>query len=346
VTAAPALIPLPAGYREVSRDWAWLMAPLARDDDGRITDPRANTWRAYHAAWDGWRGWAIEAGVRPALPIRAADLEAHLVGLHEAGKALATIRHRRDALCAIHGMARLPAPRSEDLRWRMREIARKHRSRRRGQARGFRQEHLVVVRETARRPRMLRWAKETAEVAAERGTLEAATCGLLHDGLLRVSEACRARWCDFHLESDGSATLEIPFDKTNPYGEGVAAVWISPETAADVLELRRPGDGAEDRILRSVRPQTLTDRLRRACAAAGLPDSRESRWSGHSGRVGGAQDLAGAGFPEHDIRRAGRWRTNRQLDRYTRRLTPKHGGMARFHAAWSANRAVSAPTAV
>jgi hypothetical protein len=53
-------------------------------------------------------------------------------------------------------------------------------------------------------------------------------------------------------------------------------------------------------------------------------------FSGHSLRVGAAQDLAAAGVSTAAILQAGGWKDERMIRRYLRKLRAREGGMAQF----------------
>ncbi len=52
--------------------------------------------------------------------------------------------------------------------------------------------------------------------------------------------------------------------------------------------------------------------------------------SGHSSRIGAAQDLAGAGFGLPEILIAGGWRSPEMVSRYTEHLAARRGAMAKL----------------
>ena len=60
--------------------------------------------------------------------------------------------------------------------------------------------------------------------------------------------------------------------------------------------------------------------------------------SGHSCRVGMAQDLVAAGFDVVAIMQAGRWRSPEMVARYTERLHAGRGAVARYHRVLAARR--------
>lgn len=58
----------------------------------------------------------------------------------------------------------------------------------------------------------------------------------------------------------------------------------------------------------------------------------EARLSGHSGRVGMAQDLVALGLDLAATMAAGRWSSPAELVRYTRHLAADRGAVARYYA--------------
>ena len=70
--------------------------------------------------------------------------------------------------------------------------------------------------------------------------------------------------------------------------------------------------------------------LKRLAAAAGMEPEVVAGLSGHSTRVGAAQDLRQAGASVLDLQAEGGWRDPRMPGRYTRELDAKQGAMARL----------------
>ena len=64
--------------------------------------------------------------------------------------------------------------------------------------------------------------------------------------------------------------------------------------------------------------------------AAGLPSNAVDLLSGHSTRVGAAQDMIGAGIEMPAILHAGRWKTAGMVSRYGARLLARQSGAARL----------------
>ena len=52
--------------------------------------------------------------------------------------------------------------------------------------------------------------------------------------------------------------------------------------------------------------------------------------SGHSTRIGAAQDLTAAGFGLPEVMQSGGWRTGEMVGRYTQHLAARRGAMAKL----------------
>ena len=64
--------------------------------------------------------------------------------------------------------------------------------------------------------------------------------------------------------------------------------------------------------------------------AAGVSVEEAARISGHSSRVGAAQDMARHGLELPSIMQAGGWRTATMVARYTARLDARRSGAAKL----------------
>ena len=85
--------------------------------------------------------------------------------------------------------------------------------------------------------------------------------------------------------------------------------------ALDAIRMERAED--RDRVFR-LTPRQMTNRIKSACRAAGL---EADVFSGHSGRVGLARMMSGAGAPTETTMRQGRWKSAEMVRRYTRAET-------------------------
>lgn len=171
--------------------------------------------------------------------------------------------------------------------------------------------------------RGMTWAEvESAASAAARsggvgGLRDAALLRLGSDGLLRVSELVAVNRADLEPAEDGSATLRIRRSKTDPAGNG-ATLYVGERTwnttrawiAASGVERKGPLFVPVRRGGTALVAQRMTTRsarriIRTRARAVGI----EGRISGHSLRIGSAQELVRAGVDLPGLMQAGRWRS-------------------------------------
>jgi integrase len=157
---------------------------------------------------------------------------------------------------------------------------------------------------------------------------------------------------DLALQPDGSASLLVRRSKSDQLGEGRLA-YVSPETVALLSTwLSRAGvsDGSlfralqNGRVLGRAMHQLRVNRILKALAeVAGCTSSVTDQLSGHSMRVGAAQDMAAHGIELIAIMQSGGWKSPEVAARYVRSLAVSRSGMARLRAAWLSVREPSTP---
>ena len=143
---------------------------------------------------------------------------------------------------------------------------------------------------------------------------------------------------DIVEENDGSATVLVRRSKADPEGEG-ATLYLAPDSLALVRAwLGRSGVG-EGRVFRSLNRGALGERLdasqvprifKAMAERAGLPGEIVEHISGHSTRVGAAQDMVAEGIAMAAIQNAGRWKTTAMVHRYGERLVARRSGAAQL----------------
>lgn len=175
------------------------------------------------------------------------------------------------------------------------------------------------------------------------------------DTLARADELVALRWDDLHpvdlaLNPDaqlGEATIRIRRSKTDQEGHGAEA-WLSAETVAALTVWRavaprwpaEPGDeGPHTRdgaflfchLSRSGAGERMSPAAVRRVVErrTGEADPLAVGFSGHSLRVGAAQDLLAAGVDLPGLMQAGRWSSPVMPARYTERLRATRGAVAR-----------------
>lgn len=157
--------------------------------------------------------------------------------------------------------------------------------------------------------------------AGRRARRDIALVLVMRDALLRRSEVVALTWADL-----GPSSVTVTRSKTDQEAEG-SVLYLSPAAVRALDAWRTPDAQPGERIFPISPGQVRRILLRRGEAAgvAGL--------SGHSPRVGMAQDLAASGAELPALMTAGRWRSHSMPARYTAALRAERGAVARFRAA-------------
>lgn len=129
------------------------------------------------------------------------------------------------------------------------------------------------------------------------------------------------------MESDGTGRLTVTRSKTDPEGEG-AVLFVSAPTI-EALRAVRPAKASADDSIFGLSDDQIARRVKAAAEAAGLGEG----FTGHSARVGMAQDLARAGAELPALMTAGRWQSPTMPARYTRAEQAGRGAIARYYEA-------------
>ncbi|AJR26854.1 MULTISPECIES: tyrosine-type recombinase/integrase [unclassified Sphingobium] len=312
-----------------------------------------------------WHAWCVKEGRSP-MPADPEDLVHYVNDLDVRGKKPSTLARRVASLGALHrvlGLAQNAAPTEAAIV----RAALKAIRRRRGS----------LQRQAA----PLRLGKALDSNAPEGFTLsalldacgddlqglrDAALLSLGYDAGLRVSELTRVEANHIESQEDGSATLFIPFSKTDQEQEGAWA-WLSAETVRRVHAWTNAGMIEEGPIFRRVGvDRRRTGRTERQLASAEktysigltaltrqgvnaiyrriairayeqglvtLPSGKlvaaVQALSTHSLRVGLTQDLFAAGEDGLGIAQALRWSSPTTALRYGRKLAVRSNVAAR-----------------
>lgn len=140
--------------------------------------------------------------------------------------------------------------------------------------------------------------------------------------------------------ADDFARIRIPRSKADQFGDGRIA-YLSAGTQKRLREWLRACNIVEGALLRSLHTRKLADEsldtssirrlVKRAARKAMLDPQITSGLSGHSMRVGAAQDMMVAGMDAISIMQAGGWKSSSVLARYV-----ENASAARIHARrWS-----------
>ena len=282
----------------------------------------ANTERAMRSDLAIYSAWCAERGER-ALPAKPETLAAFVDAMAKA-KAPATVRRYVASIAAAHrAKGSEETAKSEPVR---RALARMHRrkGRRQAQAAG------------------LTWAlRERLMEATGEGVIDARNRALLavaYDTLLRRGELVALQVTDIVEELDGAATVLVRRSKADAEGRG-ATVYLARDSVALVRAWLKRSGVAHGRVFRSLNRGAVGSRLdasqvprifKAMAERAGLPGEVVGRISGHSTRVGAAQDMVAGGIGMAAILHAGRWKTTAMVNRYGERLLARRSGAAQL----------------
>ncbi|WP_420466016.1 tyrosine-type recombinase/integrase [Panacagrimonas sp.] len=298
-----------------------------------------NTLKSWRADWRVWTGFCSGRGIA-VLPVELPQLRAFLLERIQAGRKRATLEHYLSTLTMIHRLVGLPSPMdSMEARLMWRGLRREHLTQRQRQAKGLtlRDVETILASLNLTEPRDIR---------------DAALIGLAFETMFRRSELVALQIEDFQVEADGSGRIFLRRSKTDQEGQG-ALQYLSPATVQRVERWIDTAGLASGELFRSTPRSNRPDRYRaplsdrdvarifkQRALAAGLDPERIS---GHSTRVGAAQDLLAANFSGAEIMRQGRWKSERMIVRYGESLSAGRSAMAQLMAGGPARKRRRSP---
>jgi integrase len=295
----------------------------------------ANTLRAQKADGAIFQAFCESRG-EPYLPAEPKTIRAFIENRVKAGKKPATIKRYVATIARVHLAAGLLNPcSSEAVRLGLKQMGRET-SARQGQA------HPLGWKEI----------KEFIEGAGEglRADRERAMLCVAYETLARRGElvALEVRDIDFHPDGTGQALIRR--GKTDLEGQGRAAylsretvrwlkVWIAHAQIEDGALFRRLI--GRNQIGGALNPGSIALVFKRVAQWIGMPARFVDQVSGHSTRVGAAQDLAELDIDLAAITQAGGWKSTRMPLKYAEKINAARSGMARAAAATGRDEVVS-----
>ena len=218
------------------------------------------------------------------------------------------------------------------------------RYRREGAARGTGQVRGISWKEAKK---MCLTAEAPDELAGKR---DAAIISVMSDALLRVAEVSGFNVDDVTFLPDGTARIRIRRSKSDQRGRG-AVQYLRARTAGRLrtwMSAGRIGSGALFRAVdrwgrvseRGLGPDSVRAAIKRRAKEAGI----EGRVSGHSLRIGSAQELAERGASLAELQKEGRWKDPSMPALYIRNQEASRGAVARLRrsAAKNSKKALAA----
>jgi site-specific recombinase XerD len=268
-----------------------------------------STMRSYKSDVEAFEAWCADEGIPP-FP---AEVETVCRFLEDQGveKAPSTVRRRLYAIRKVHRLLQMPDPtHEEEINLSLRRVRRSKAIRPR-QAKGLTRDYLDRFRDTQ---------PDTVIGLRNRAMLSVG-----YELLTRRSELVALRSEDLEERGDGTFRVLIRRSKADQYGAGRIA-FTSLQTAdllRDWLEIRGPKIDwlfcpvYHGKPINCDLSTTTVKRLVKQAAARAHLDGKEvAAFSGHSMRVGAAQDLLKRGFDTAAIMRAGGWKSVNVLARY------------------------------
>ncbi|MBU9810043.1 tyrosine-type recombinase/integrase [Rahnella sp. C60] len=298
-----------------------------------------NTWRQLMSVMRICHRWSID-NRRPFLPMLPADLRDYLNWLQENGRASSTIATHGSLISMLHRNAGLTPPNASPLVFRaVKKINRVAvvTGERTGQAVPFRLEDLLELDALWSGPASLRQKRDLAFLHVAYSTL------------LRVSEISRLRVRDISRATDGRIILNVSYTKTivqtgglikslssqssHRLSEWLSLSGISTEPDAFLFCPVHRSGSATFSITRPLSTPAMESIFANAWRTVGAAETlspnkgRYKQWTGHSARVGAAQDMAGRGYAVAQIMQEGTWKKPETLMRYIRNLQAHEGVM-------------------
>ena len=285
----------------------------------------SNTERALKADVAIFTAWCADQGLA-ALPATA-DTVAAFVDAMAAAKKPATVRRYVSSVITFHKAAGLASPtQALEVRMALKRMTRE---------RGTRQDQAAPLTRGVL-DRLL-----AAGIPGDRliDRRDRALLAVAYDTLVRRSELVALTVEDLATAEDGTGTVLVRKSKTDQAGEGMVRF-----LAADTVPLVRAWLEAADIAAGPIfRPVSKAGAVGAAALAAGkvarIVKERARRagvdpagLSGHSTRVGAAQDMIGAGLEIGEVMQAGGWKSPAMVARYSERLLARRGGAAKLAA--------------
>ena len=267
------------------------------------------TLNGYSSDLRVFQNWSADRGY-PWLPADPKTIAA-FVDDQVKRRRISTIKRRLCAIAFVHRMCDLPSPTNAMMvRLAVRRAVRQRTSRPQQVLGLTRQIHARII---ATCPDTLAGLRDAALISAG------------YDTLCRSSELAAMLVTHVTFDESESASVIIPRSKSDVSGEGRVA-YLSPDTTRRLALWMEASGIRQGPLFRSLHLKRLLEGplatssirrlIKRATQRAGLDARTTAEISGHSMRVGAAQDMMVAGFDALAIMQAGGWKSANVLLRY------------------------------
>jgi site-specific recombinase XerD len=243
-----------------------------------------NTIRAYRADMQEFISYCEQAGVCP-LPANPMIIANFLTQSATTGVKASTIKRKESSISAIHRLSYLEDPtKHPEVRIAMRKVNRKLGTR-------FSQAYPI---DRAMFEKMLTCCGNDL-----RGKRDRLLLRLAFETMRRRSELVSLKVQDWTPLSNGESQILLQASKTDQTGFGIP-IRLSIECSQAIEDWLKAAKLSEGTVLRGVKGSSVTDGLnsgqvcrifKKLAKQAGFHSDRASKISGHSTRIGGAQEL-------------------------------------------------------
>ncbi|MCD9046862.1 tyrosine-type recombinase/integrase [Luteimonas sp. MHLX1A] len=294
-------------------------------------DPYAeNSRRGMRSDWRHWAAFCAQRD-RVAMPISFEDLSEFIDALIDAGYQRASLEHILFTLGEASRFWQCPNPTDTHL-WKdlWRDRRRNRLNKRQHQAASINTEEVELVR-------------ESINTDDARSIRDAAFVACAYDMLARSSEMVAMLWenITFDVDEEGGATYLLDSSKTDQEGVG-EMTYLTPETATLLRAWNEHRDQENTFVFHALprfkgqridttRPLNVRE-VSRIYERVSKKNEIAKALSGHSARVGAAQDMTRAGMDLAAIMQAGRWKTPQMPARYAERELAARAGKNRRDA--------------
>src|SRR5271163_3348849 len=295
----------------------------------------ANTLRAQKADGAIFQAYCESVG-EAYLPAKPHTVRGFIASQVKVGKKPATIQRYVATISRVHTAAHLLNPcSSEAVRLGLKKMGRE-----------------TSARQDQAHPLGWKDIKEFIDSAGVglRADRERAMLCVAYETLARRGELVALEVKDIDFHPDGTGIALIRRGKTDAEGQGRSA-YLSRETVRWLktwLEHAGIDEGTlfrrligQHQIGGPLNPGSIAPIFKRVAQWIGMPERYVAQVSGHSTRVGAAQDLAELDIDLAAITQAGGWKSTRMPLQYAEKINAARSGMARAAAATGRDESVS-----
>ncbi len=256
-------------------------------------------------------------------PLTDTTLAGYLAHLYTRGLAPASVTVVVQAVRFWEKLDRRPSSVGPLTNRTLAGIRREGRNRGRGQVTGLTRETVKI---------MVQNAVATDTLA---GLRDAALFRVMSDALLRIGEAVAIDCEHITTEFDGSGRLLLVRSKTDQEGKG-ASLFLTARTVETIQQLQQRAGYTEGPLIRRMLKGDRMSNSRLTVDGARLAIKASAELvgikgvSGHSLRIGTAQELAQRGATLVELQNAGRWSDSQMPAHYTREQAAGKGAVARL----------------